>query len=160
MCRGADGQEVGSRQRGTTDQPAVHVRLREQFGGVRRLDATAIKQSSQTGKCSIFAFQLATNETMYLLDLLRRGGTAGADGPDWLVGDHRGIETGDSGTMQYRPQLARDDCFGRVVLALLQGFAHAKDRRESGGTCSGELARYQLVVFVVVCAFLGISAAT
>src|SRR5665213_2401588 len=101
MCSGADGKEVGCRQRSATDQSTVHVRLREQLGGIRRLDATAVKQSGQTAKCSIFGFQLATNETMYLLHLLRRGGAAGADRPDRFVGDHRRIETGNTRSTQY-----------------------------------------------------------
>jgi hypothetical protein len=112
MRRVADAKEIGCGQRGASDQPSIHVRLREQFGGIGRFDATAVKQSGQPGNHNIFFFQLATNEGVYLLCQLRGGGAAGADGPDRLIGDHRGIKGGDTVERQYGLQLASDDRLG------------------------------------------------
>ena len=139
MRRGADSKEVGRGQGGTADQPSVHIRLREQFSGVGRLDAAAVKQSGQTGNHNIFLFQLATNEGVDLLSLLRAGGAASTDGPDRLVGDHGRIEAGNAVMGQYGLQLARDDRLGLAGFTLFQALAHAQDRREPSGTCRGNL---------------------
>src|SRR6185312_1708993 len=109
MRRGADSKEVGRGQRSTTDQSSVHIRLREQFRGIGRLDAATVKQTGQTGNHNIFFLQLATNEGMYLLGLFRAGSATRADRPDGLVGNDRRLETGNTIERYHRLQLASDD---------------------------------------------------
>src|SRR5579859_818826 len=94
-CR-ADAKEISRCQRGAPDQPTIYVRLREQVRSIGRFDTSAVKQSGQTGNHSIFFFELATDERMDLLRLLRRGGMPGADGPDGLVRDDGRIEALDA----------------------------------------------------------------
>ena len=59
--------------------------------------------------------------------------------------------------LHYRMQLTHDDRFGLASLMLLQGLADTEHRRKPVGTCSGELARNQLIAFCVIQATLGMS---
>src|SRR5690554_3887276 len=83
--RGGDGQEILGYEGRAPDQAAIHVGPREQLGRVGGLDAAAVQDRQRAGDCSIVGSQLATDEGVHLLGLLRAGGAAGADGPDRLV---------------------------------------------------------------------------
>src|SRR5690242_21233778 len=88
----ADADKVGRQQACTAHQTTVDIGLREQFRGIRCLDAAAVQQPRQTANHSILLHELATQEGVYLLGLLGAGGASGADRPDRLVGDHGGVE--------------------------------------------------------------------
>ena len=55
---------------------------------------------------------------MDLLGLLRGGGTAGADGPDGLVGDDDGPERVDPADIEHRGELPTDHRGGRTGVTL------------------------------------------
>src|SRR5687768_18046673 len=89
---GGYGEEVVRDEGRAPDQATVDIGLCEQLGGVGGLDAAAIQDGQRAGDSSIPGADFATQERMYLLRLLRRGGAAGADRPDRLVGQHRALE--------------------------------------------------------------------
>src|ERR1017187_10792424 len=69
-------------------QGAIHVRLAYQLAGVGRLDAPTILDSDAPGNSFVEHLpQHTPDEGMGLLRLRRRGGLAGADGPDRLISD-------------------------------------------------------------------------
>src|SRR4051812_39232702 len=81
------GREVVRVERGAADEGAVDVGQREQLLGVAGLDRAAIEDPDLIGSGPPHAQDVA-DEGAGLLRLLCRGGAAGADRPDRLVGDH------------------------------------------------------------------------
>ena len=69
---------------------------------------------------------------MHLLRLQRRGDLAGTDRPDGLVGDNDLFDVSRREAGQRAANLRGDDGVGAATLALLERFADADDRRETG----------------------------
>ncbi len=83
-----DVHELLGLQGGTADEAAVDVRLGQQLSSVLGIHAAAVLNGDATGHPG--AVQSANGSTDVgadLASLFGRGGLAGADGPDRLVGD-------------------------------------------------------------------------
>ena len=78
---------------------------------------------------------------MDFLRLFRSRRPAGADGPDGLVGDDGFAERCDAGGFQHRGDLSLDRLPRLPRLALLERFADAQDRQETGLLRDLELRR-------------------
>ena len=78
----------------------------------------------------VAAVQLRAQHRMHLLRLLGRGGLAGADGPDGLVG-HHDLADAVAVDVDHGRQLALDDVLGRAGFALGQRLADADDGRDA-----------------------------
>ena len=123
-----DLPKAAALEAGTADEESVHIRHGHEFCGITGFHAAAVLDADAGGAGFIVEFldDLA-NECMGVLGLLGSGDTTGADGPDGLIGDDGaggllGIESGESGG-----ELPTENGFDFPAIALLKGFAHAKD---------------------------------
>src|ERR1700748_1933283 len=92
---------------------------------------------------------------MYLLDICRRRGQAGAYRPDRLIGHHQiaGI-----GRVGYRGlKLATADVEGLSLVALLLGFADADDSGQTGAPGRFGLLPNQCITLAMIGAALGMA---
>ena len=71
----------------------------------------------------------ARTKRAHRLGVVGGGGAAGADGPDRLVGDDQRRDCSAARPGEAGPHLAVDLGLGAAGLALLEGLAHAHDRR-------------------------------
>src|ERR1700733_12283843 len=99
------------------DQSTVDVRHREELRRVDCLNAAAVKNARPGADFSIPGRQLRADESMHLLGLFGAGVASGADGPDGLVGEDGLGECLDTGELQHRFELPRDDLVGALPLA-------------------------------------------
>src|SRR5512139_2101213 len=158
LCgRRPDGEEFLGLQRRAAYESAVDVRHAEQLGGIAGLAAAAV-QDAQTGRdTSIERRHPPANEGMDLLRLLWSRRTAGADGPDRLVGHHRAGQGRGARQRQHGVELARHDGLGLAGVTLRQLLAHAEHGREAARLGHRELARHQRIVLAVDHAPLGMA---
>src|SRR5258708_29292781 len=70
--RGADRDEVLRHQRSPADQPAVHLRHRQQPGGVVWLDAAAVQDRHVPAQRPVARSEPRADECLHLLSPLRR----------------------------------------------------------------------------------------
>ena len=106
------------------------------LAGVAAVDAATVEQGNIAGGGGKKAAQGFEDGPAHDLGGgLGRGGLAGPDGPDRLVGDYQAGGVADS--LQSRPDLAADDVRRPTLFSLLQGLANAHDGLQSG--CLGRL---------------------
>ena len=118
----------------------------EEFFGIIRLDAAAVLDANfgrgggieDVGQC-------LADKGVGFLGLRGRGGATGADGPDGFISNDRvehpfGVESG-----QAAAELLGQNLVMTVGVALLEGFADAKDGAEAGGVGGFDLFVHQLV---------------
>jgi len=129
-----DAQKIGWFEGRPTNEATVNVGLGEQFGRVGGVHAAAVEDVHAIG---VFrgGFELRAQDGVHGLGLLGRGGFAGADGPDGLVG-HDDLADAVAIQMDHGGELTLDDFFGATGVSLGEGFAHAHD----GGDACGERA--------------------
>ncbi len=86
-----DAGELVGVEAGPADQGAVDVGLGHQLGGVGRLHRAAVLDAHRRRRPSspTRSRDHVADERAHGLGVLGRGGAAGADGPDRLVGDDR-----------------------------------------------------------------------
>src|SRR5258708_37977989 len=92
-------------QRSATHQSAIHVGHREQLRCVARLYAAAVKDPQMASYLSILRVNAIAQERVHVLSLLRRGGTARADGPHRLIGENGPGKAADSVHRDHRIEL-------------------------------------------------------
>nr|GEU28380.1 hypothetical protein [Tanacetum cinerariifolium] len=145
-----DGKEICRLQRCAADQAAIDVRLRHQFPGVLGLHAAAV-QNLYLGRHNLILFgDTATQEMVRFLRHLRGGGLAGTDGPYRLIGQHDVGQLVARNGVQRRLQLGADRRLGIAGFALIERFAHADHRRQTGSQRHHGFLRHQLTRFAVV----------
>ena len=89
LCLSVNGEEVVRLQACAPDKTAIYILYFKDFSSVTRLHAATIEQRDLV--CAVRAESLGktcANSGMDLVDLVRRGHFACADGPDWLIRDH------------------------------------------------------------------------
>src|SRR6185369_8804686 len=119
-------------QGGAAHQRAVDVRAGEQARGVVRLHASAIQDAGNLGQLGAGLLELRADRGVHLLRLLVGRDLAGANRPDWLVGDH--AEAGLLVQLGHdRFELAEHDFERLARFALGQRFTDASDRLDAGG---------------------------
>ena len=108
----ANRQKIIRDQRCSADQPAVYVRHREHFRGIRRLDATAIKNHETVRHSSIERSDSPSQKRMHLLRLIGRGRSTGPDCPNRLLGKNRLAQCSHTGVLDNRIDLPGNNRFG------------------------------------------------
>ena len=93
---------------------------------------------------------------MNRLRFFRRGGLAGANGPNRFICQHDFADAVTVG-MNHRCQLTLDHFFGMTGFAFGQCFADADDGRDACSQCSPGLVGHQRVTFSMVLAALGMA---
>ena len=151
------GEGVGI-EGGAADEGAVNLRLAHEFGDVFGLDRSAVEDAGVIRDFCAEAFlEVIANDGVGVVGDLGRGGGAGADGPDGLVGDDEGVgfflgEVGEGGA-----HLGHQGVGGVAFLAVGEHFAeaeHGDDVIAAGGL---DLEVDVLVGFVSVEASLGVA---
>ncbi len=143
---------------GSADEGAVDFRLVEQGDGVVGLDAASVEDADAVGYVAAQAAgDLAADEQVGFGCHLGRGGLAGADGPDGLVGDDDIFRVFRSDTDKGKRDLLAQDFVGVSSFALGEDFADADDGRELVLERGGQLFVHQLIGLVEVLAALGVA---
>src|SRR6516162_11780040 len=107
-----DRQKLIRLERGATDQPAIHIRHREQVRGIARLDAATVENAGGGRNFSIPLADPRPDEGVHLLRLLGCSVAPGADRPHRLVGNHALSERTRATELEHRIELPRDDLAG------------------------------------------------
>ena len=150
-----NGQKVDRLEGSPTDQATIHIRLCQQFGGVGRVHAAAIKDG-HTFMVRRGRLELRTQHSVYGLSLLGCSRAARANGPDGFVSHH---DFADAVTvfMDHSRQLALDHRFGLACIALRQRLTHTDNRGDATGQRLLGLEGHIHFAFAVVLAAFGVT---
>src|SRR6185295_15590565 len=142
-----DSKEFQRVKTGAADEEAVHVRLRDQAGGVLRRRRAAVEdRHGGRGRFPQQLAELAAQEAVGFLRGLRSRGVAGADRPYRLIGKREGIGPAGEG----RAELALEHLEGPAGTALVAALAQADHRRQAMARRGHGLAAHELVPLAVV----------
>ena len=155
---GDDAHEVAGLEGGAADEAAVDVGLGEQFGGVAGLAAAAVEDGGVVGHlCAVLVGEQAADEGVDFLCLVARGGLAGTDGPDGLIGDDDVGHLLGGQVEQGVADFGTDNLLERTVLALLEALAAAEDHLQAVLQGQVNLGLEHLIGLVVVATALAVT---
>src|ERR1700736_3938628 len=118
-----DRPEILDPEAGAADERAVDFAMRQDLGGVLRVDRAAVEDPSPGGDAG-------ADRRVHLDDVGGRRGQPGADRPDRLIGNDQLVG---AGTVRQRAGELRGNNGQRTAgLALEAGLANTEDRNEPG----------------------------